>query len=138
MFQRFTQLSVAFLDFFEEAHVLDGDNRLRSKSFKQFDLFLGERAHLQAAYMNRPDRNSLAQQRCGEDCPNADTSGEARCKFILWDCCEVFNMKGLSVNYSSRGYVLTIHWNSFPPPASRQRPVISNWSKIVAINAMND
>ena len=98
-------------EFLEQPHVLDGDDGLCCKGFKQFDLLLGERADLQAADMNRPDGNSLAQQRCGEHRPNADTSGEARWKVILWHCCQVINVKGLPVNYGSSGYMLPVYWN---------------------------
>ena len=43
--------------------------------------------------------------------PNADTSGEPRWKVILWHCCQVIDVKGLTVNYSSGGYILTVYWN---------------------------
>src|SRR5262245_41358397 len=111
MLQGFAQFCVALLDLFEKADVLDGDDGLRGKGLKQFDLLLGERADLQAADMNRPDGNSLAQQRRGERCPNADTSGEARWKVILWHCCQVINVKGLPANNGSGGYILTVYWN---------------------------
>ena len=35
------------------------------------------------------------------------------------------------------GYRVTVYWNEFQTPPSRQRPVISHWSELVAINAMN-
>jgi hypothetical protein len=87
--------------------------------------------------MNRPDGNSLAQQRRGQHRPNADTSGESRWKVTLWHCCQVIDVKGSPVNYGSGGYMVTDYWNEFPTPPSRQRPVISHWSERIAINAMN-
>ena len=95
----------------EQSHILDGDDRLSGKGFEETDLLLCERADLQAADMNRPDGNSLAQQRRRERRPNADTSGEARWKIILWHCCQVINVKGLPVNYSSSRYMITVYWN---------------------------
>ena len=87
--------------------------------------------------MNRADGNSLPQHRRGEHRPNADTSGETRWKVTFWHCCQVINVKGSPVNYGSGGYRVTVDWNEFPTPPSRQRPVISHWSELVAINAMN-
>src|SRR5690348_15801981 len=107
MLQRFAQLRVALLDFLKQPHVFNCYDGLRGKSFQQLDLLLGERADLQAAYMNSTDGNSPAQHRRGEHRPNADTSGEARCKFIFWHCCEVINMKGLPVEYGSGRYMVT-------------------------------
>src|SRR6185436_6135114 len=109
--QRLGEVAVAFLQFFEQAHVLNGDHRLGCEGFKQFDLLVRERPHLQAADMNRPDGNSLAQQRCGQHRPNADPSSETRWKVTLWHCCQVIDVKGLPVNYSSGGYMVPDNWN---------------------------
>ena len=63
MLQRLAQFRVALLDFFEQPHVLDGDHRLIGEGFKQIDLPVGERTDFLAANIDRPDRNTLAQQR---------------------------------------------------------------------------
>ena len=47
MLQRLTQLRVALLEFFEQPHVLNGDNRLIGKSFEERDLIVCKRAELQ-------------------------------------------------------------------------------------------
>src|SRR6266545_2214916 len=61
MLQRLAQLRVALLDFFEESHVLDRDDRLSRKGVEQFDLLLGERPYLGSAKPNHTYRNPLSQ-----------------------------------------------------------------------------
>jgi hypothetical protein len=96
-----------FLELLEQPHVLDSDDGLRREGFKQLDLLLGERPDLYAADLNRPDGNSLAQQRRSQYRPNPDPSGEARWKVALWHCCQVIDVKGSAVNYGSAGYRIT-------------------------------
>ena len=62
MLQRFAQFRVALLQFFEQPHVLDGDDRLIGKGFEQRDLLFGKRPNFRAANMNDPNRITLAQQ----------------------------------------------------------------------------
>ena len=52
MLQGLAQFRVALSEFFEQPHVLDGDNRLGCKGLKKFDLFIGKRAHFQSAKSN--------------------------------------------------------------------------------------
>ena len=40
MLQRLAQFRVALLDFFEQPHILDSDDRLIGEGFEQSDLFL--------------------------------------------------------------------------------------------------
>ena len=49
MLQRFGEFRVALLQFFEQPHVLDGDDRLVGEGFEQLDLSVGERAGLPCA-----------------------------------------------------------------------------------------
>ena len=109
MLQRLAQFCVALLDLLEQPHVLDGDHGLSRQRFQAVDLLLGERADLHAADMNRPDGNSLAQQRRGQHRPNAETSREGRSEVVFWHCCQVMNVKGSPVNHGSAGYRATIY-----------------------------
>ena len=59
MLQRFAQFCVALLEFLEQPHVLDGDNRLVGKGFEKRDLFLRERSNLRSANDNYSDRQHL-------------------------------------------------------------------------------
>src|SRR5262245_19620772 len=59
MLEGFTQFRVAFLDLFEQPHVLNGDYCLIRESFEQRDLFFSERTDLQSANMDHTDRNAL-------------------------------------------------------------------------------
>src|SRR5215475_304204 len=43
MLQRLAQFGVALLEFFEQPHILDGDNGLISEGFEKRDLFVSER-----------------------------------------------------------------------------------------------
>ena len=46
MLQRLAQFRVALLQFFEQPHVLDGDDRLVGEGFEQCDLLVGKRMNL--------------------------------------------------------------------------------------------
>ena len=59
MLQRLAQFGVAFLQFFEQANVLDGDYRLGGKGFEQFDLLVGERTNFHSTDVDHTNRESL-------------------------------------------------------------------------------
>ena len=73
MLQSLAQLCVAFLDLFEQPHVLDGDYGLGGEGLKQFDLLVSERLHLHPADHNGPNRNTFAEQRHGKHGASAST-----------------------------------------------------------------
>ena len=61
MLQRLAQFCVAFLDFFEQAHVFDGDDRLSGEGFEKSDLLVSERSNFGRRIMNCADRKSFAK-----------------------------------------------------------------------------
>ena len=63
MLQSLAQLGVAFLQFLEQPHVLDGDDGLGRKGFQQSDLFIGEWVDFDSTNENHTDRTALAKQR---------------------------------------------------------------------------
>src|SRR5262245_52635797 len=63
MLQRLSQFRVALLDLFEEPDVLDCDDCLISKRFKECDLLVGERTNLFATNGNSSNSVSFAQER---------------------------------------------------------------------------
>ena len=63
MLQRLAQFRVAFLQFFEQPDVLDGDHRLIGEGFYQLNLPLRKRLYKIAPDCNRSDWGSLSQQR---------------------------------------------------------------------------
>src|SRR5215831_6671202 len=63
MLQRLAQFRVALLNLFEEADVLDSDDRLVRESFEKSDLFLCERINFPSANENRSNRGTFAHQR---------------------------------------------------------------------------
>src|SRR4029453_10712672 len=99
------ELLVLVLDFLEQAHVLDGDDRLIGKGFQKSDLLIGEGSDLGAANTNDPQRNALTQQGRGEYCPMAEPLlsllGVGKLGFDL--CCPVMDFKGLPSKYRSAG-----------------------------------
>src|SRR5215813_12386307 len=102
MLQSFAQLCVAFLDLFEQAHILDGDDSLISEGFEKFDLFFSKRSNFLAADCDHSDRNTLSQQRradCGSHPCNRLSSLIVRelCQF----CCDIMHVYGLTVDYGS-------------------------------------
>src|SRR5262249_38864868 len=72
MFQSFPQFCIALLDLLEQSDILDGDDRLVGEGLQKRNLFLRKRTHLRPANMDRPDRNSLAQEWWGcQSCADA-------------------------------------------------------------------
>ena len=63
LLQSFAQFCVAFLQFFEQPHVLDGDHGLVGEGLQQSDLLLGEWADFGAPDQNNADRTPFALQR---------------------------------------------------------------------------
>src|SRR5262245_38025703 len=70
-FTRCSLLFQRFLEFFEQPHVLDGDDSLVCKGLQKGNLFLGKRSNLGSTDRNSPDGNTLTHKR---DCqPRPDT-----------------------------------------------------------------
>src|SRR5262245_38336407 len=63
MLQRLAQFRIALLDFFEQAHVFDGNHCLVSEGLEKADLTIGERTDLQSADHDSSNRGPLSQQR---------------------------------------------------------------------------
>ena len=61
MLQGLTQFLVAFLQFLEQPHVLDGDHCLVGEGFKKLNLLVREWTHFLAANQNSPEGNTFAQ-----------------------------------------------------------------------------
>src|ERR1700730_3552310 len=59
---RFRELTALVLDFVEQPHVLDGDDRLIGKRVYQSDLLISEGLHNASRKNKDTDRNSFAQQ----------------------------------------------------------------------------
>ena len=60
------QLARALLQFLQQPHVLDGDNRLIGKGRHQIDLSCGKRSRIGSEDDNDTDRNTLSKQRDAE------------------------------------------------------------------------
>ena len=60
MLQRLAQFRVALLDLLEQAHVLDGDDRLVGESLEEVDLLVGEWTDLRPADHDRTDGDTFA------------------------------------------------------------------------------
>ena len=63
-----------FLEFLEQPHVLDGDDRLIGEGFKKFDLRRGEGAHLGATCDQGSNEFSLLTKGNGQE--GAEDAGE--------------------------------------------------------------
>ena len=60
MLQRFAQFGITLLQFFEEANVLDSNDRLVGEGCYQLDLFICKRLDLSSKDDDNSDRNSLS------------------------------------------------------------------------------
>src|SRR5207247_6672621 len=78
LLERLCEVTVTCLQLLEEAHVLDGDDRLVGEGLEEIDLRLGERAGLDPADSNRSDRVAIPQHRDGEKAPQAARLPDAR------------------------------------------------------------
>ena len=68
---RACQFVGSLIQFFEQAHVLDGNHGLVGEGFEKLDLFFGEGPDLGAPDHNGPDGDSFPQQGGGKDCSRA-------------------------------------------------------------------
>src|SRR6476619_7024718 len=75
LLQRFAQLV-------EQAGVLDGDDGLRGKIAEEFDLLVGERAHLLAIDSDDAQQLLLLEQRYDQQSPGAGRLGESSLRMI--------------------------------------------------------
>ena len=67
LLQRLGDGAVLLLQLLEQAHVLDGDDRLVREGLEQRDLLVGERAHFLPPDVDGADRHPLAHQRHRHD-----------------------------------------------------------------------
>src|SRR5262249_1218973 len=111
MLQGFTQLRVALLEFFKQPHVLNRDDSLGRKGFKEFNLLSGERTDLLSTDRNSSNRNPLAQQRCDKQCPRAGPLlaclGTTKLSFYLYR--EIVHMNCLPLNYSTTSWAVSVN-----------------------------
>src|SRR5512145_1599995 len=70
------QLAIACVEFIEEAHVLDGDDRLVGEGLEERDLLVGERVDLSASELEDADRRALPQQWNAQKTPMAHAAGD--------------------------------------------------------------
>src|SRR5262245_25074553 len=86
MLQRLAQIFVALAQLLEDAGVLDGDDGLRGEVRHQFDLLLGERAHLLAINDDGADELVRLKHWHAEYCPRVsrlDDGDETRITFKI-------------------------------------------------------
>ena len=103
LFQRLSEIMVAFLELLEQAHVFDGDHGLVSEGFKQFDLLIAERPNLESPDKDSANGNTLAKQGCRNDrmiSTNLPTKLGV-CERAVIDLCQIMNMHGLAVHDSA-------------------------------------
>src|SRR5262245_30083577 len=77
MLQSFTQLCVALSDLFEQPHVLDGNDRLASESFEQFNMSVRKWTHFDASDVDHTNRRSFSDHRHAEICPDSPSQAVA-------------------------------------------------------------
>src|SRR5689334_23160201 len=62
LLERFDKIAVASLQLFEQPHVLNGNDRLRSEDFKQCDLPFGERSNFSTPDIDNANGDTFAKQ----------------------------------------------------------------------------
>ena len=94
---RFFKLPALFLDFIEQAHVLDGNRGLVGKRRDQLDLLIGEWPYLRACQAQKADWDAFAQHWDAENCAEVAQSWRFN-QGIFWISLYVGDM-----NYSTFG-----------------------------------
>src|SRR5262249_58729992 len=93
---------VALLQFFEQAHIHDGDRCLVSEGFKQFYLLIAKRPNFESPDKDSTDGDSLTKQRCRQGRVLAcglDSLGTGELP-VRFDS-EIFNVNGPPVKYGA-------------------------------------
>src|SRR5215468_4397780 len=67
---------ILLLQFSEQPHVLDGDDRLGGKGLQEFHLFFGERLYFRSPDLYAADAHALSQQGHAQDCPVTEPTCE--------------------------------------------------------------
>src|SRR5215468_8331561 len=108
---RSRQFACPRLQFFKQPHVLDRDDGLGRKGFKEFNLLSGERTDLLSTDRNSSNRNTLSQQRCDKQCPRAGPLlaclGTTKLSFHLYR--EIVHMNCLPLNYSTTSWAVSVN-----------------------------
>src|SRR6266850_648117 len=76
--ERFGQFSITRLQFLEQAHILDRDDRLVREGLEQRDLLVCERLRLGASHYNRAQWHPFSEQWNTQVSPNAELPAKRR------------------------------------------------------------
>ena len=101
-----------FLEFLEQPHVLDGDDRLVGEGFEKPNLLFSERFHFCTPDENRSDGNTFSEKWCAEHGAAPITGGTRfrEWKFLVQVCLYIVNMDEPSVDHGSTGDRMTVYW----------------------------
>ena len=125
------ELAVARLQLGEQAHVLDGDDRLVGEGLEERDLLVGEGPDLGSADPDHAERDTVAQERHGERRLDA-VPGRGRLGVLRQSLREVPDMNRLAVDHRAA------HQVSPSQPAHRghrRRPEGGDEAEHVAVHA---
>src|SRR5262245_22501970 len=136
--QRLAEIRIAFLQFLEQSHVLDGNYGLVGKGLEKRDLLVCKWANFSTTNHNGPNRNILSKQRRSKNSPSTSASLE----FLrLWKLSiklgrHIMNVNGLPVDDGSAPYV-TSRWSPCLTNivGRRHRPISGYAPKDITIKA---
>ena len=136
MLQGLAQFRVALAEFPEQAHVLDGDDRLVGEGFEKRDLFVGEWANFQCGELNDADAmpsrsNGVASM---VRVPSAAEAHGFR-NYSRHRCREVMNVDRLPVDNRTADCMVTVDWNRYRCRWTAASAVMRDQPKGVAIDA---
>src|SRR5262249_43537128 len=123
LLQRLREIVRALAQLVEQSRVLDGDHSLRGKVLHQFDLFVGERAHLRTIHVDRADKLALFKHRHHHKSPRSRVFYEGNDAGVLpdvrWIDPQIGNMDklfglGHTIERDSR-VVAQVHYRITPP-----------------------
>src|SRR5215475_9861870 len=97
MLQGLAQLCVALLDLFEQADILDGDDRLVRKGFQKFNLSIRERTYLSSPDDDYTNGGSLSEHRRAEKRTDSPRRTLGLRKFGFCGFLKIVNMHSLAL-----------------------------------------
>src|SRR5262245_6252251 len=138
---RLHQLPCPCLQFLEQPHIFNRDDRLVGEGLEQGNLFVGERLNFFSPYIDDPNGYPLPEQRSSQ--PRSNTVfNPSPCvwKFALKSFSfHVRNMHNLAVDDSTpRNRAATERLANFSDRSPRKRSVFRRSSQTIAVDVIND
>jgi hypothetical protein len=109
---RLRQCSILLLQLSEQAHVLNGDDRLVRKGFHEFDLRGCERLHLVSTTSDRADRHAVPEDGNAEErtIPRRAPQDLSRSRIVIRICLDILDVHWPRIDEGPTDNEVTPRW----------------------------